>query len=284
MINATDVIAIVCRALGLSAALQAAGLLIFLRLFSRHVQPLSAGIARLCLWSALAGIALTILQQALGPARMTANLSGVLDFSLQALSARSNVGLAHAVRLVGLGLILCATIGRKRGINVGVAGTVMVAASFTLMGHTTTHEPRWALAALLFAHVLIIAFWLGSLLPLSLCAAARSTRSVVSSFSRIAIFCVPLILVAGVLMAALLLDSFKDLVQPYGRLLLAKTIGFGVLLGLASINKWRFTSRLVSGDAESVIGFRRTVAAEWWIIHGVIAATAVMTTLFSPAA
>jgi putative copper resistance protein D len=38
-----------------------------------------------------------------------------------------------------------------------------VAASFTQVGHTTQHQPRWLLATALVVHLLAAAFWAGSL-------------------------------------------------------------------------------------------------------------------------
>jgi putative copper export protein len=43
----------------------------------------------------------------------------------------------------------------------------------------------------------------------------------------------------GVALALRLVPSVDVLAQPYGELLLAKPGGFGLLMGLASLNKWR---------------------------------------------
>ena len=49
---------------------------------------------------------------------------------------------------------------------VAVTGAVLVAVSFTLVGHTSTSGRRGILAQLLLAHLLIVAFWFGALWPL----------------------------------------------------------------------------------------------------------------------
>src|SRR6185437_17091655 len=114
----------------------------------------------------------------------------------------------------------------SRGFTIaGVTGAVLVAVSFTLTGHTSTSSWRWLLAPLLLAHLLIAAFWFGSLGPLYLVTLRESgerTARVVALFSAAAFWLVPLILVAGIAIAVLLLPSVAALRQPYGLLVIAK--------------------------------------------------------------
>src|SRR3569833_348194 len=57
----------------------------------------------------------------------------------------------------------------SRGFTIaGEGGAVLVAASFTLTGHTSTSGWRWLLAPLLLALLLIAACWFGLLGPLRL--------------------------------------------------------------------------------------------------------------------
>jgi putative copper resistance protein D len=93
---------------------------------------------------------------------------------------------------------------------------------------------------------------------------------------------VPVILLAGIVMAVLLLPNLQALSEPYGELLIAKVAGFAALMGLAAANKWRFGPALVHG--QSGLWFRRSVAAEYMLIAAVLTITAVMTSFFSPEA
>ncbi len=180
------------------------------------------------------------------------------------------------------------TLGRfsARGFTfVGVAGAVLIAVSFTLTGHTATNGRRWLLAPLLLAHLLIVAFWFGALWPLCLVTLRESRERmvrVIGVFSAASGWLVPLILVAGVSIAALLLPDVAALRQPYGELLIAKVALFAVLLGLAALNKWRFGPAIASGDLQAARKFRRCVVLEYVLIAVVLAVTAVMTTFFSP--
>jgi putative copper export protein len=67
-------------------------------------------------------------------------------------------------------------------------------------------------------------------------------------------------------------------------LLIAKAVGFAVLMGLAAANKWRLGPALVHGPVQSGQWFRRSVAAEYVLIAAVLTITAVMTSFFSPEA
>ena len=280
MVTAPDVVATVCRALSIAAALQAVGIVMFLHIFGHRITHASRSIVKLACWSAIAAIVLTLIQHGLGPARMTANFGGALDMSLQAFYAKSEAGLAHGVRIAGLVLLL---FGINR-LRIGIAGTILVATSFALMGHTVTHEPRWLLAALLFIHLVVIAFWFGSLLPLLAVTRMQDRKiagCIVDEFSRIAALAVPLILIAGVILAVVLLGSVEKLLEPYGLLVLAKVTGFALLLGLASLNKWRYAPQISAGSAVAIGAFNRSVYLEWALIFLLIAITTTMTGLFA---
>jgi putative copper export protein len=67
-------------------------------------------------------------------------------------------------------------------------------------------------------------------------------------------------------------------------LLIAKAVGFALLMGLAAANKWRLGPALGSGIVGSGQWFRRSVATEYVLIAAVLAITAVMTSFFSPEA
>jgi putative copper export protein len=138
---------------------------------------------------------------------------------------------------------------------------------------------------LLLAHLLIVAFWFGALWPLYLVTLRESRERmarVIAVFSAAAVWLVPVILVAGVAIAALLLPDIAALLQPYGELLIAKVVLFAVLLGLAALNKWRFGPAMERGDTQAARGFRRSVVSEYVLIAAVLSVTAVMTTFFSP--
>jgi len=191
-------------------------------------------------------------------------------------------------RVLGLSLIVAAL--RRRGVErslAGAIGVVILLASFTLVGHTANSALRWLLSPVLLAHLCMVAFWFGALVPLYLVSAhepAETGARVVAQFSARALWLVAALFAAGVVLAAGLLPDLAALRRPYGLLLLAKVTGFGALMLLAALNRWRFGPALRSGEAAAGRRFRSVVAAEYALMVTVLCVTAVMTTFFSPEA
>jgi putative copper resistance protein D len=281
-----DFIAISVRALGFVAALQAAGAPLFLSLFGGDVPRSTRAIQHLAGRTALAGLLLTIAYQVLEPARLTGELAGVFDGSMQALLLASDLGTATAVRVLGLAMVMLVWLRPSRfGAAAALAGSALVVASFAFMGHTAADDQRWLLAGLLILHLVLVAFWFGTLWPFYLVSRHETlaTRAlIVDRFSRLAVWLVPVIFIAGLAMSALLLPSLASLTTPYGLSLLAKISGFALLMALASLNKWRLGPRMSHGDEHAAHAFRRSLVAEWVLIAAVLTVTAVMTALFSP--
>jgi copper resistance protein D len=307
-----DIVSVVLRASSFVLQLQAAGIVFFAAAFGPALTISLPSVRSLARGTAIAALVVAAAHYLVEAARMAGDMSGMFDSSLQNMAWTSTTGGAFSVRELGLLLIIAGMQNRSarmtadsffkssalmapafalrrlsaRGFTVaGVSGAVLVTASFALTGHTATNPQRWLLAPLLLAHLLIVAFWFGALWPLCLVTLRESRERmarVVALFSAAAFWLVPLILVAGVAMAALLLPSVAALRTPYGELLIAKSVLFAVLLGLAALNKWRFGPALGQGALLAGRSFRRAVLAEYVIIVGVLSVTAVMTMFFSP--
>jgi putative copper export protein len=103
------------------------------------------------------------------------------------------------------------------------------------------------------------------------------------AFSAIALWLVPMIALAGVALAMLLLPDPSALWrEPYGRLLCVKMTLFALLMVLAALNRQRFAPAIGRGEAAAVVHFRRSVAGEYFLICIVLTVTAAMTGFFSP--
>ncbi|HWG69260.1 MAG TPA: CopD family protein [Steroidobacteraceae bacterium] len=283
-----DILSVVLRALSFVLLFQSAGIAIFIALFGRRLANCGNLVRRLGQLSATAAMVLVAGHYALEAARMAGDMSGLWDPALQAMAWNSPAGAPFICRLIGL-LLIAIGLWRSDGrwTMVAVGGVVLAAGSFTLMGHTSVHAHRGALAALLMVHLLIVAFWFGALPPLY-AASLRETpiraADLIERFTLVATWLVPVILLAGTAMAVLLLPNVAALSEPYGELLIAKVAGFALLMGLAAANKWRLGPALISGTAQSGQSFRRSVATEYVLIAAVLTITAVMTSLFSPEA
>jgi putative copper resistance protein D len=286
VISAPDILSVVLRAIWFVLLFQAGGASVFVAAFGSGLPAALAKIQRL--GAAAAALAMVFLcgHYSLEAARMAGDFTGVLDASLQGLVLRSPTSEALVLRLAGLGLIILSLrISAVRARPVGLIGVLFAAIAFTLVGHTSDHPYRPLLALLLLTHVLIGMFWFGSLLPLWLVSArepAPVAGRVVESFSAAAVWLVPLLLLAGLALTAILVPGWSTFAQPYGELLLAKLVLFAGLMGLAAANRRRFGPGIAAGSPAAAAQFRKTVAAEVVLICGVLAVTAALTMFFSP--
>ena len=198
----------------------------------------------------------------------------------------SNFGTTIAVRTLGLLMIAGGWLKPSRpGEGAALIGTSLIVVSFAFMGHTAAAAQRWLLAPLLIAHLFTVAFWFGSLWPLATvtrCENAVIAGAIIESFSKVAIWAVSVIFVAGVAMAGALLPGLASLRSPYGISLMGKLAGFAILMALASMNKWRLGPKIAQGNRSSLKSLQLSVLAEWVLILTVVTITAAMTALFSP--
>jgi len=282
---AVDAISALVRGLSFVALFQAAGVAIFLAIFGRRLANTTQRVRSLGFVSALAALVLVAAHFALEAARMAGALSGVFDLSLQQIVFESSMSTAWLWRTLGL-VLIAGTIRREGNVAtvVSLIGAAVVIIGFLFVGHSAIHPDRAWLWPLLALHLAVVAFWFGSLLPLyavSQTERATVAADVVDEFSRIAIWLVPAIFLAGLVMAILLIDRWAVFREGYGLLLLAKIGGFSALMLLAALNKWRYGPALAAANGATA-AFQRTVAIEYVLICAVLMATAVMTTLFSP--
>jgi len=269
-----DSVVVLVRAASFIALFQAAGAALFLTLFEATVPTAAAPIRHLARIATLAALALVAVHFGLEAA------------GLVAVAWHSALGTALCLRLAGLLLILIGlcTYRRVSGL-LCMVGTAVLVCAFVSIGHTVDHAPRAVLAAVLVLHLLSITFWFGALWPLrqAVTLEAPATAAVVlERFSRIALWIVPALLIAGVTLAVLLVPGLAVFAQPYGQLLLGKLVGFGVLLGLGALNKLRLTPALRLNPAWAVVRLRRSLAIEYGVVGVVLAITAVMTGWYSP--
>lgn len=273
-----DLLSVLVRTLALVCLFQAAGTTFFVLLFGRWLPRSGAAIQKLGVWTSLAGVLLLAAYQWLNAARMADAFSGLIDSHLQLLSWGRSGGTATLLEMSGLGVVAFALM-RPGALAAAMAGTgaLIAACAAVLTGHTSVHPQRAVLAPLLGVHLLLVAFWFGSLLPLIICV-RRETLPVVTAilrgFSGVAGWLVPCIGIAGLAMALLLMPAATSWRSTYGVLVLAKIAAFGVLLALAAWNRWL----ALPGS----LAVRCSITIEYGLMVVVIATTATLTTFYSP--
>jgi putative copper resistance protein D len=279
-----DLLSVIVRALAFIALFQAVGASLFLAVFAHRLDRSRSQIHRLARVAAAAGIALLLSHLALDPARLAGAFDGLADRTLQELAWRSGSGASQMLQALGLLGIACGPGGSVGAKRLWAAGAGMIAVgAFVLTGHTSAHAWRGLLAPLLALHLLIGAFWFGSLGALLLVCDSEPRASavlVLHRFSALAGVLVPLILCAGVAMGWILAGDFGVLRRPYGELLLGKLAGFVLLMALAAANRWRLVPAMAAGAPAAPL--RWSITAEYGLLVAILAMTAVLTTFFSP--
>jgi putative copper resistance protein D len=279
-----DVAWLVLRAVSFALTLQAAGMALF-RLYLGRLAPHAAAVTALDMRRvAIAALIAVIAQFLIEPAHLAGDLSGLADAQLLHL-ALAGVGPELTARLAGL---TCLALGARRVAPrtlLSLAGAALAVLSFGLSGHVPKSGYAALLVPLLLVHATIVAGWVGALWPLyraTRLEAAPAVALLLAAFSRVAIWLVPVVAVAGVAMAVGLLPDVAALSQPYGLLLLGKTAAYALLLLLAALNKLRLTPAIGRGESAALGTLRGTLLGEYLLLLAALATTAVMSGAYSP--
>ncbi|MFC7738534.1 CopD family protein [Roseomonas sp. GCM10028921] len=247
------------------ACLGAVGLAVFAIGFGRQQTPQDAaacrrvtlGLASMALASSLAWLTAQV---------ALASDGDPLDPEVWDMMLTARPGISVLLVWAGVIAVALATwIGRAAAV-LGWAGILAVAASFTVAGHTTQHQPRLLLAIALVVHLLAVAFWAGSLWPLALASRRGGPEAarLVEGWARAATWIVGALVLAGVALAWFLVGQLEVLVTTaYGWALLTKVGLVGMLLGFAAWHRFRLTPALSADDPGA--GRRLSASIGWEI-------------------
>jgi copper transport protein len=218
------------------------------------------------LWAALVAAATAVVGVGIeGALVLDLPVAGLFDPETWRYGATTTRGVAAAVAVIGVA-----------GIALGarVLGAAVALASFALSGHAATAPPQAVAVPVLLVHTAIAAFWVGSFLPLR-----RAARGDVARFSAIAVWLVPVLVAAGLVMALLQVPRWSALVTSgYGIALLVKLTFVGALLLVAAFNRFVLMPRLPG----SMPRLRASIAVELALAMAILGATAVLSQLTPP--
>ena len=216
--------------------------------------------------------------------------SGMTDSLMLQISWQSSIGIQTQFRLLALLMaMLCTVWGSKiyTGTNTSLAWVcswlltcALFAASFTFSGHTA--EANWPAKLLVALHVLMAAWWLGSLYPLiRLCRLedVELLRRQLHAYGNQAALWVGLLLVSGAALFALLLLNVRGEVNTdYLLVMGCKLVLVAVMLGFAAYHKWYLVANLSStGDCQKV---KTSIIAETLVGLLILGVTATLTSSF----
>lgn len=214
-----------------------------------------------------------VILSTVGMGVLAASMQGVRLLSLEFqpfwdLVRESDVGEAWIYRSAALLLALAAAIWLTRwptiaAALVAAAGSVALA-TLVWSGHAGATEGTAGTIHRVsdILHMIAAALWIGAIgafllltspqclrqLPDGLRLAARS----LDQFSLIGTICVLVIAATGLINSQMIVgvgNVGRSLGSPYGQLLLAKLVLFGLMLALAAANRWRLTPRLAFAAA-----------------------------------
>lgn len=186
---------------------------------------------------------------------------------------------------LGLALVIAASLrplapeGRDAWWAMALGGSLMALLSFAASGHVATAEPRWLMAIIVALHVVAAAYWLGALYPLLLSVRLGTLQegtATVKRFSALALGAVGLLLAAGVIMSWVQLQNLEGFSTAYGWRLAIKLVFVALLLGVAVLNKAKFTVLLERGVERGRRLLSAALRADLALALGVLFATAAL--------
>ena len=268
------------------AALLGPGGAWFLLAFPTTSHPVRAQVASTVLVIASIGLVAAALVLPVTAGHLSGGgIAGMLDRELIAILAFSPTGAGAAMAVIGWLLVMGVAVRAPAAIRVAAVGGLLVVASLTAAGHASAEDPV-AGRLLLGVHLAGAAYWLGALWPLWL--VARHMRGeaaawILERFGTMALVLVGGLVVAGLLLTLMLVDSVSAMWQTrYGLMLLAKLMLVAALLALAAMNRFRFVPRLAAGEPGAARALQHTIAAEMVVGSLIVLTTAALTTYASP--
>lgn len=168
---------------------------------------------------------------------------------------------------------------------ISLAGGTLALWSFAQIGHIP-EMGQTGLRVLLLLHLLGVSFWIGVLGPLRRLSRVPQhlDRAAIPGhrFGQAAMLIVPGLVLAGLLMARLILGDLTALVTTgYGLTLLVKLALVGGVPGLAAAHKMRLIPAMQAGDAAAARRLARPLETEAIAMLGVLAATATLTSVLA---
>ncbi|WP_164662123.1 copper resistance D family protein [Tropicibacter sp. Alg240-R139] len=261
------------------------GLVIIRAAFADLVSPLNDRIRMQAVLLATLALAASVFGFMLRGAALTGGADGMTDPEMLSLLWQTPVGDVLVYRVAGAVLIIIGVFTPLAGQWIALAGGLIALWSFAQIGHVPELETT-GVRLLLLLHLLGIAFWIGVLGPLR--ALSRLPEHIASAatlghrFGQVASVIVPGLILAGLLMAWLLLGDLRALVATgYGQALLIKLVLVGAVLTLAAANKLRFVPAMQAGDNKAARHLARSIEIETAVIVVVLAATATLTSILT---
>lgn len=236
-----------------------------------------------------------------GMLALTASMQGIaitdVDTAmLWSMTVETDAGKAWIVRMFVLALATVAAVQRDRypfaaATGLSVTGAIALA-SLVWSGHAAASE-GWAgtihrLSDAL--HLIAAGVWIGAIAAFLILLrpaaedvgqtkVALAARSL-DQFAPIGTICVLVIAATGLINLEMIVGIAQTrglLTSPYGILLIAKLLLFGLMLGLAALNRWRLTPAFAATASDaSASAIRRSLMLEGLAAASILALVAIL--------
>lgn len=224
--------------------------------------------------------------QFVGGIKFLGSFEGFFDFKIQKMIFQSHLGVSKIMALMGLvSIAIALKLKQYSQLIVGMIGITLVAVSFTYTGHTAENPFRFILSPLLILHIVVVAFWFGSLIPLYIIVKYEDSivsGGIVESYSKKATLLVPLIFIAGLIIGLVLMKGANFFDHTYGLIVLLKIVLFSALMLIAALNKWRLGPALLANVPAASRNLRIALTVEFLVVCAVVLTTAILTGYYSP--
>lgn len=267
------------RGVFLAALLASAGGAWFVTVIARRQAMIAEHVGRLVRRFALTGAASAATAIGLqGGLLLAAPPSQLLSMSSWAAGFATPIGWTLLASC--LLLMLLAAVSRPVPARLSVIAGLFAVLPLALAGHVATAEPRWLTGPSIAVHLVVAAFWFGSLPPLFFAVkslSAPDAARILERFSAWAVGAVVLLVAAGTTIAVIQLGNIPALWQTtYGLVLGSKLVLVAGVLTIATYNKMVLTGALAAGQENAAKHLSRTIALEIVLIGFVIVLTAAL--------
>ena len=213
------------------------------------------------------------------------NLGGeflsILDPIFFELALTSKAGYAAIFALIGFILIIVSTRRKLVSLKVfGWLGVGFVLLSFVYTGHS---QKAGILAQiLLLFHLICVAFWLGSFIPLyKMCSSAYTSNLhvIAHRFGIIAIFYLVVLIISGGSFAYILMNDISLLFDTsYGNAFLIKMSLVSLLFLFGALNKFKNVPLIKNEPTVGSMQLKKSIRIEMYIALLILSSTSILTT------
>ncbi|HEY2643561.1 MAG TPA: cytochrome c oxidase assembly protein [Galbitalea sp.] len=165
----------------------------------------------------------------------------------------TSVGLGQAwmftTLMAALLAVVCFVVRNQTAIGIVAIVAMLSLIPMALQGHAGDTASHDAATTSLWLHIVFAAIWLGGLLTVVFCRKQLDSgriAPVIERYSTLALCCFIVVAISGYVNAQIRVESFQNLLTPYGILVLVKVFAIGAL-GLFGVFQRRFLIGRLTG-------------------------------------